>query len=356
MNNTTTTYNYRTRGRSHWRTKCGYCGNRGHNIVHCRDATLQEFDRHIMNAYAFYKLAFTDTSETFIRFMSSYIESEPLPKIKAYYYSLNIKPITFNTETNQFQRTNINVNSKIDITCEIVFYFTSNYYSEYTTTELTQILYDLPEDTKDELILIVKDTMEAYRNNVDFDSICQRVHATIGRIKPSLLKFDIELRYMTDMNQIRDVDEYHSTECPICLEIKTVHNVLYMNCHHPICYICLLQYFNSLSSPTVANNTPKCCTCRTPITTMYTCHHVKYNYINDKHILNPVSITDVEFARRLVETEDLSATPKNSIVSNITNRAYYNHDVLVVFFGFVYNILIVYCFIRVVISVFIRTS
>ena len=161
------------------------------------------------------------------------------------------------------------------------------------------------------------------------------------------------------MNQIRDVDEYHSTETPICLEIKTVHNVLYMNCHHPICYICLLQYFNSLSSPTVANNTPKCCTCRTPITTMYTCHHVKYNYINDKHILNPVSITDVEFARRLVETEDLSATPKNSIISNITNRAYhtyYNHDVLVVFFGFVYDILLVCCFIRAVISVFIRTS
>ena len=366
MNNTTIIHNYRTRGRPHWRTKCGYCGVQGHNIVHCRDDTLKSFECDIFNAYSFYTLAYTNTSEIFIAYMSNFIESESLNKVKALYYSLKITPIALDPTTNEFQRTTIDVNDKASIICELIFYYISKYHTQYSTGDLIQSLFELPSFVKDSLIMRIIEILETQRDYADFNARWQVIHNTISRI--STIKFDIKLVYkpvarIRSMSIFEQVtvsgtseqvtvsgtsEQVCETCCPICLESMATKDIILLNCHHPICYTCLLLYFSSIQAMD-ENSVIKCCTCRAPITTMYTCNREQYGYINDKYIAEPATIEDT-IEDTIEADEELGVIAPTFVEAKLSiKRVLYR---IVEMSRVVYNIMVVYCFIRGVIRVF----
>lgn len=281
--------NYRTR---HRRPTCGYCNCTGHTIRYCNSPNIRRFNADVFYAYAFYKIAYNSMNDIFFEYMNKYIAYESLLKIKALYYFTKNKLSTLCPEIVEFQRTHVDINDKSSLILGIIHYFVAVNNSRYSVTNLTYILYNLDNTIKYTLIGRVTEIGETYRNHPEFESRSAILNNTIANIQPIPMKFDIHFLYISIERITRMlIFDRDTIDCPICLNTHAISNIILLNCRHPICYDCILQYFQSI----VDDSNITCCTCRALITTMYSCDLEKYNYIRNKHILYPtiVEVTPV---------------------------------------------------------------
>ena len=259
--------NRRNNRRNNHRGRCGHCDTPGHNITKCQDQSLAALKSDIFNAFVFCRVVFIINNYIFVRYVSTWLEEKPIENTKAFYYYL-------------FPRKRLeNINNMNTVISEITYYYILTYRG-MMFDELKQILCDIPdadvENIKSRYIEVYNRIVpvDHEMNEADINQICLT-------FRPLPVKFDIQIEYIPP--------DWHdpAIECPICLESYPAPNVVYLNCRHSICYSCILRYFMTITEYDVVDNNNgdiKCCTCRAPITQLYSGDRDKYNYIRGRHI------------------------------------------------------------------------
>lgn len=253
--------------------RCGYCAESGHKITQCQDQSLASLKSQIFHAFVFCRIIFNINNYIFIRYVSTGLDDKPIESVKAFYYFL-------------YPRKRLeNINNFETVVSAIAQYYIST-YRDMMFDELKQILCDIPDA---EVEVIKSRYIDVYNRivpvNHEYNIIdINQIYLTF---RPLPVKFHIQIEYIAPDRPDPAI------ECPICLELYPSYNVIYLNCKHSMCYGCILKYFMTIREYNVIDNDNggiKCCTCRAPITRLYSGDRDRYNYIRGRHIQGGANI------------------------------------------------------------------
>jgi hypothetical protein len=239
--------------------KCGYCNKMGHKIQQCQDPNIIIMESECKKQYIFnylvikcFRVPIHINHSACFKIFAQFMSKKSHGEIKAIlYYILKSTQLT------------ININDKNECINHIIV----TYYHTYIYSDIIHMFSQM--DTSS-FISILFEYNQKYPN---FTLLLRKYNFIYRHLSN---KFNVKVT-----NNINNLPEIN--ECHICYELIPKNNMVVMKCDHSICFICLLNYFKSISSA----NEPLCSYCRTPITEIDIENNKLYQYISDNHILYP---------------------------------------------------------------------
>lgn len=236
--------NFLTRTRQLTRN-CSYCKNSGHNVTHCNDPTLLNFQTILINRRDNLREVHSIDINNKILYFQTWLYGQSLHLIKSYAMRF----------CGAYSRNNLQVcvskiisliwNVQPDIWSNIL---PMNNYIPLPSVNTMDIplqsvsIMDIPDDSFNYLDLRLVELFADLRNNLE--------------VSNENSKFEINIVLCVELteNEIKK-------ECNICYEEKLIRDMVTLNCNHKFCGVCISQTLKKCCKFKL----PNCAMCRTKI-------------------------------------------------------------------------------------------